>query len=214
MEHKLFRLPDVKFAASEDKTDLSFTGYGAVFDNIDAYGDVIEKGAFAKSLKSGDTPLMFLNHNLYSLPIGRWTKLSEDSVGLKAEGSFLDTADGRDTYTASKAGAITGLSIGFRPLEVELTNSKSADEPRRIIKSVDLLEISVVTFPANGKARIGDVKSFTTDDEYVRELIRLGMPLEEAKSFVEAIILKTNDKYQRAAEMTAANNLLSKLQGA
>ncbi len=210
-EKKLVTIGDVKFAASDDTTK-SFTGYGAVFGNTDSYGDVIAKGAFAKSLKSGEKPAMFLNHDPYSLPIGLWTKLEEDDFGLKVEGEFLDTSMGRDTYTASKSGAITGLSIGFRPQEVTL-GKPGTDEPIRLIKSVELLEISVVTFPANGKARIGNVKSFTSDDDYERELIRLGMSREEAKSFLAALNQQHEHKYKMAADLEVARKTLSKLQG-
>lgn len=167
-EKKLITVGEVKFAASEDDTKArTFSGYGAVFGNVDSYGDVIAKGAFKKSIKSGETPLMFLNHDPSNLPIGKWTKLEEDDFGLRAEGEFLDTQAGRDAYTAAKAGAITGLSIGFRPVDVHI-GKQNTDEPRRTLKSVDLLEISVVTFPANGKARIGNVKSLESEDDFLR----------------------------------------------
>lgn len=211
MEQKLINLSEVKFAASSEDTK-SFAGYGAVFGNTDSYGDVIAPGAFAKSLKRDGTPLMFLNHDPYSLPIGKWTKLEEDDFGLKVEGEFLDTTMGRDTYTASKSGAITGLSIGFRPQEVKL-GKPGTDEPLRLIKSVELLEISVVTFPANGKARIKDVKSMIEADEFERELMRHGMSLQEAKDFLSSVGSNVEAKYIQAANLSAARNLLSKLQG-
>jgi HK97 family phage prohead protease len=211
METKLYNLAEVKFAASNEST-REFTGYGAVFGNTDAYGDVIERGAFKKSLRSGATPLMFLNHDLYSLPIGLWTDLEEDDFGLKAAGRFIDTTAGRDTYAASKAGAISGLSIGYIPTEVKY-GKPGTDEPARTIKALDLLEISVVTIPANSKARIADVKSFKSEDDYERELIRLGMTSAEAKSFLESIGMKIEAKYMQAANLVAAKTLLSKLQG-
>ena len=212
MEKKLFSLAEVKFAASEDTNTKSFNGYGAVFGNVDAYGDVIAPGAFTNSLKSGDTPLMFLNHDLYSLPIGLWNELEEDDFGLKVAGSFLDTTSGRDTYAASKAGAITGLSTGYIPTEV-VYGKAGTDEPSRTIKSLDLIEISVVTIPANSKARIADVKSFKSEDDYEHELVRLGMQRAEAKDFVASIQTTLEAKYKRAADLVAAKSLLSKLQG-
>ena len=72
-----------------------------------------------------------------------------------------------------------------------------------------------MTFPANGKARINNVKSFTSADDYERELIRLGMDREEAKAFLEGIYQTNQAKYTEAASRhVALNNLLSKLQGA
>lgn len=212
MEKKLFSLAEVKFAASDDVATKSFEGYGAVFGNVDAYGDVIAPGAFAKSLKSSATPLMFLNHDLFSLPIGKWTALEEDDFGLKASGEFIDTQVGRDTYLASKAGAISGLSIGYIPTEVTY-GKVGTDEPARTIKALDLIEISVVTIPANSKARILDVKSMVNPEDFERELVRLGMNKEEAKSFLEAVSARAETKYKHTANQIAANNLLSKLLG-
>ena len=152
---------EFKFQASDTDT-REVVGYGAVFGNVDSYGDVIAPGAFAKSLseiKSGTRPMpaMLLSHNPEALPVGKWTEMSEDSMGLRVKGFLLDTSQGMDTYKALKAGAITGLSIGFRPIEYALRSKP--DEPRRTLKSVDLMEVSVVGFPANDKARGLSVKA-------------------------------------------------------
>ena len=211
MEQKLLNVAEVKFAATTEDTK-TFSGYGAVFGNVDSYGDVIAPGAFAKSLKRDATPLMFLNHDPYSIPIGRWTKLEEDDFGLKVEGEFIDTAMGRDAYVASKSGAITGLSIGFRPQEVKL-GKPGTGEPIRTIKSVELLEISVVTFPANAKARISDVKSLAEADEFERELMRHGMTLAEAKDFLKNHTSNVEAKYIQAATLSVAQKVLSNIQG-
>ncbi len=150
-----------KFSATEGD-EREVTGYGAVFGNVDSYGDVIAPGAFAKSLaaiKAGDKsmPAMLLSHNPEALPVGVWTEMAEDGHGLRVKGKLLDTTQGMDTYKALKAGAITGLSIGFRPVEYALRSKP--DDPRRTLKSVDLLEVSVVGFPANDKARVLSVKA-------------------------------------------------------
>lgn len=212
MEHKLIQLPEVKFASDEAKTN-TFSGYGSVFNNIDAYGDTIIPGAYKDTLRSGFVPLMFLNHDMRSLPIGKWTSLVEDDFGLKIEGEFLDTSTGRDVYAASKAQAITGLSIGFRPLEVEMHPNAKAGEPLRTIKSIDLLEISVVTFPANDDARIADVKSFRGVRDYAVELMHLGMSANEAKAFIDALEAQCQTKYKEAEFHAAARNLLKTLKG-
>lgn len=210
MEKKLFTVSEVKFAAEDDETK-SFAGYGAVFGNLDSHMDVIVPGAFKKSLKSGDMPLMFLNHNPNSLPIGVWTKMEEDDYGLRVEGHFLDTTAGRDAYIASKAGAISGLSIGYRAIDV--VYGKNADDPARTLKAIDLIEVSVVTIPSNAKSRILDIKSLVTDGDHERELIDLGMTVDEAKSFVASIKDRAEAKYHEAAVEHAARNLLSKLLG-
>ena len=213
MEKKLITAGEVKFAAADDETGARvFSGYGAVFGNVDSYGDVIAKGAFKKTIKSGELPLLFLNHDPLSLPIGKWTKLEEDEFGLKAEGFFLDTQAGRDAYTAAKSGAITGLSIGFRPVDVHI-GKQNTDEPRRTLKSVDLLEISVVTFPANGKARIGNVKSMESEDDFLRELKRLGLDEDDAAAFLSGHASRVEAKYKQAADVVAAKTLLSNFLG-
>jgi HK97 family phage prohead protease len=210
MEKKLFTIGEVKFASHDDDTK-SFSGYGAVFGNVDRAGDLITKGAFTKTLKSSETPLMFLNHNMNSLPIGRWTKIEEDDYGLKMDGVFLDTTTGRDAYIASKAGAISGLSIGY--IARDVVYGKSANDPSRTLNAVDLVEVSVVTIPCNSKATITSVKSLVTDEDHEHELMRLGMSAEEAKSFLASIKDRSEAKYNQEAVEHAASNLLSKLLG-
>jgi len=168
-ERASFGLREVKLASSEAEA-MTFEGYGAVFGNVDSYGDVIQPGAFADSLaashKSGTWPAMLLQHGGWSMgaedmtPIGIWTSLSEDGHGLKVSGKFADTARGREAYALLKMDprpAIDGLSIGYIPKE--WAQRSKPEEPRRTLKKVDLLEVSLVTFPANGKARVSAVKS-------------------------------------------------------
>ena len=169
--HRSTVAAEFKFEATNADT-REVVGYGAVFGNVDSYGDVIAPGAFAKSLneiKAGLRPMpaMLLSHNPEALPVGKWTEMSEDSMGLRVKGFLLDTNQGMDTYKALKAGAITGLSIGFRPIEYALRSKP--DEPRRTLKSVDLLEVSVVGFPANDKARVLSVKN-TDEITTIRDL--------------------------------------------
>lgn len=150
---------EVKLADTSTETAVkTFSGYGACFNNTDSYNDVIAPGAFKASLSrhadAGTMPLMLLNHDAWNqLPIGVWKSMSEDENGLLVEGELLDTAAGADVYTALKAGAITGLSIGYRVTGYEM------DGKSRTITEADLMEVSVVTFPANDLARVQSVKS-------------------------------------------------------
>lgn len=169
MERMSCGLHELKFA--EKGEAMTLEGYGAVFGNVDAYGDVIVPGAFAKSLAAhraeGTMPQMLLEHGTSPLPIGVWKSIHEDGHGLKVEGEFLTTSLAIDAWKAAKAGAINGLSIGYRPTEFEM-RSKPTD-PRRTLKAVDLVEISIVGRPANTKARIGQVKS-TDEIMTIRDL--------------------------------------------
>ena len=163
-------LVELKFAP-DDNTEsgtMTFSGYGAVFGNVDAYGDVIAKGAFAGTLAesktSGMWPAMLSQHGGWSAedmtPVGVWTEMKEDDHGLYVEGKLADTPRGRELYTLMKMQprpAINGMSIGYRP--IEWANREKPDDPRRTLKKIQLVELSLVTFPANGKARITGVKS-------------------------------------------------------
>lgn len=181
---------ECKLAVAPVETDtktMTFSGYGSVFGNIDSYGDIIQRGAFAKSIQThidnGTMPWMFLNHRMDGLPIGQWTAVEEDEYGLKMSGELLDTTDGTDTYKALKAGLIKGLSIGFYPLVWEMATK--GDEHRRSISEVDLVEVSVVNSPANTSALVADVKS-KMDDMGIRDLERLlrdlGLSRKEAET--------------------------------
>ncbi len=173
-------LIELKFAEGEGAAPMSFTGYGAVFGNVDSYGDVIDPGAFAAYLsdvKSGKRPWpsMLSQHGGLGLtsedmtPIGVWTDLAEDGHGLKVAGQLADTPRGRELHTLMKMSprpAIDGLSIGYIPKEWEPRSRP--EDPKRRLKRIDLVEISPVTFPANGKARVAAVKSIE-DIETIRD---------------------------------------------
>lgn len=159
---------EVKFAS--DKTGV-FSGYGAIFGNVDSYGDVIEKGAFKDTLRAwedkGKYPPMLLQHGggMFGgtaedlLPVGKWTSMEENSKGLKVEGELfaLGTERGQYIYEGLKAGSLDGMSIGYKTKKFR--NGTKAGEPRRYLEQLDLMELSIVTFPANDKARIGAVKT-------------------------------------------------------
>lgn len=181
---------------SGDASAMEFSGYGAIFNNVDAYGDTIAPGAFAETLReakgSGIWPAMLLQHGggMFGsaedmTPIGVWTAMEEDDRGLKLEGKLADIPRSRDLYTLMKMSprpAINGLSIGYTP--VEWATRTKPEEPRRTLKRVKLWEVSPVTFPANGKARVTDVKSATPSEieRHVRDA--LGLSREEAKAFM------------------------------
>lgn len=177
MKRETFLTPlEVKFAG--DGETMSFSGYGARFGNVDAYGDVIAPGAFEKTLKdarsSGNWPAMLLQHGSFlggddNMPVGVWTEMREDSKGLYVEGQLAPTTRGKDAYTLLKMSprpAINGMSIGYRPVEWSMRSKP--EDPRRTLKAVELLEVSLVTFPANGKARVEAVKS-ADDIKTIRE---------------------------------------------
>jgi uncharacterized protein len=183
-----------KFAG--DASAMEFSGYGAMFNGIDAYGDTIAPGAFAATLReakgSGNWPAMLLQHGggMFGgtaedmTPIGIWTSMEEDDKGLKLEGKLADIPRARDLYTLMKMSprpAINGLSIGYTPVEWSVRTKP--EEPRRTLKQVKLWEVSPVTFPADGKARVTDVKNAAPSQ--IEKLLRdAGLSAREAKAFM------------------------------
>ena len=184
MQNLTCTLRELKFAADDGAQAMSFTGYGAVFGNVDSYGDVIEAGAFSKFLadvKSGNQPwpAMLSQHGGWQMsaeditPIGVWTDFAEDGHGLKVTGQLADTPRGLEMYKLMKMSprpAIDGMSIGYIAKEWE-PRSKPED-PKRKLKRIDLIEVSIVTRPANGKARVESVKNDWTERDFERLLTR------------------------------------------
>jgi HK97 family phage prohead protease len=147
---------EVRFAPGDQGT---FTGRASVFgDPPDRYGDVIAPGAFQRSLEehkaAGTSPLMLWSHDL-SEPIGVWTSVRETRSALEVEGRLvLETQRGAEAYALMKAGAINGLSIGFISRKSEARKGGG-----RVLKDLDLVEVSLVSVPAASRARILSVKS-------------------------------------------------------
>lgn len=137
----------------------TFSGYGSVFNVADSYGDVVAPGAFTDSLAAhraqSRLPAMLWQHRS-SEPIGVYTSMHEDSIGLHVEGQLaLTTVRGAEAHALMKMGALTGLSIGYQ------TRRESFDKVTGIntLQQVDLWEVSPVTFPAHNSARVATVKS-------------------------------------------------------
>ncbi|MFZ5674291.1 MAG: HK97 family phage prohead protease [Pseudomonadota bacterium] len=153
--------------------DGTFEGYGSVFGNVDLYGEKVMPGAFVESLarhkREGTAVLMLWNHDSHQ-PIGVWDDLAEDAKGLWGKGRFLlDIQRAREVHTLAKNKAIGGLSIGYREEDTD------QDGAVRLLKKLNLYEISPVTFPANRRARIEAVKSERME-EFARRL-RDGDPM-------------------------------------
>lgn len=154
------------FKAEAVKDDGFFSGYCNVFDVEDSCGDIVRKGAFIDSINDwqakGKMPPILWQHNRGEV-IGVWTKLFEDETGLYGEGKLLinDVAKAKEAHALLKHGAIDGLSIGY------YTKEYSYDVENEIynLLKLDLREISVVTFPANGDSRIDNVKSILQKGE-------------------------------------------------
>lgn len=142
-------------------------GYASLFGVADQNGDVVEAGAFAASLerlsREGRSVKLLWQHDP-AAPIGVWDHVAEDPLGLSVRGRLLtEIARGAEAATLLAAGAIDGLSIGYRTVRAE-----RAAKGRRLIE-LDLWEVSLVTFPmlpsARASAKVPDV-----EEDIAREL--------------------------------------------
>lgn len=151
---------EIKLAAA----DLSqvddqgvFAGYASLFGVSDLGNDVVERGAFAKTLARGPAhPIRMLFQHDPSDVIGAWTHLEEDEHGLKVAGKLcLEVERARNIHALMRANALDGLSIGFKTVKGR-TDPKTG---QRHLIEIDLHEISVVTFPMLPQARVASVKN-------------------------------------------------------
>ena len=145
----------------KEKDKGMFEGYASIFGNKDLGNDVIEKGAFMRSLRrKGAKKIKMLYQHDTKEPIGVFDKVMEDQNGLYVKGRLaMGTQKGKEVYELMKMGAIDGY-----------------DDKRkyRVLKEVDLMEISAVTFPMNPRARIQAVKSDMTVREWEHKLREVG----------------------------------------
>jgi len=149
LEHKFHR-PDAGLRVGEDAT---ITGYASLFGAPDHGGDVVMPGAYATSLAAlaaaGRRVKMLWQHDP-AQPIGVWDEVREDTRGLWVRGRILaDVARGREALALIGAGALDGLSIGYRTKRAERLTGGG----RRLIE-VELWEVSLVTFPMLPQARV------------------------------------------------------------
>lgn len=133
--------------------EAEVAGYASVFGVRDQGGDIVEPGAYAASLarlrERGGRVRMLWQHDP-AQPIGLWDEVAEDARGLRVKGRLLtEVARAREAAALLTAGAVEGLSIGYRTLRAE----KLPGGGRRLLE-LDLWEVSLVTFPMLPAARI------------------------------------------------------------
>ena len=165
LEHKFARFGD-GLSVSEDAV---IEGYASLFGQTDQGGDVVQRGAYARSLAElaaeGRRVKMLWQHDP-AHPIGVWDEVREDARGLFVKGRLLQsTQTGREAAALIAAGAIDGLSIGYRTSKASKT-----DKGQRLLTELELWEVSLVTFPMLSSARVA-AKGKTPETECaLREL--------------------------------------------
>ena len=207
---------DVPLSLKSVSDSGEFEGYGSVFGVKDSHDDVVMSGAFAASLRAWSDrkalPALLWQHRMDE-PIGVYTEMKEDDVGLYVRGRLLIDDDplAKRAHAHMKAGSLTGLSIGYVLKDWEYDRTKEAF----LLKEIDLWEVSLVTFPSNDEARISDVKNALARGEIpeqkkIERVLRdVGLSRTQAKAFMAGgySALSLRDAEDVGSALNALKNL-------
>lgn len=164
---------ELKFSQAGETVQVTdgavIEGYASLYGVPDQGGDVVQPGAYARSLERlrarGGTVKMLWQHDP-AQPIGVWDEIREDARGLYVKGRLLlDVERAREAAALIGAGAIDGLSIGYRTVSAQ----KDA-KGQRLLAELELWEVSLVTFPMLREARVA-AKGDSPDPETWREMV-------------------------------------------
>ena len=193
--------------------DGSFEGYASVFNNKDLWNDVIKQGAFAKSIyDKKPKQIKLLYQHKTDEPIGVIDSLEEDKRGLKIKGRLaMGTQKGKEVFELMKMGALDSMSIGYRLAPEDYKYSDKLK--KRTITNLDLMEVSMVTFPMNPKAKVTKVKLAGMNvRELENYLCDLGMTNSVAKQSASVLYKSFNvvENEQRDV-VDSINRLIDKI---
>lgn len=178
-------------------------GLLAGFGDVDQVGDVLLSGCFRKTLAARTTPLPMLLHHDMTRPIGAWSSWLERPEGLYVKGELtLEVRDAQEAHALAKSGALTGLSIGFRPKAEQIDQRTGV----RTITEAELFEGSLVAVPAHDRARVAAVKAIAGAKDIADLLREGGLSSRQAKAAAGAAwkAIQTNENEDAAdAELAA-----------
>jgi HK97 family phage prohead protease len=206
---------DFKFELKAMSDDGTFEGYLSVFDVVDLGGDLVEKGAFSKTIKEangGFVPMLWQHDE--KKPIGK-LYLSEDDYGLKVRGELaLGVAQADEAYMLLKSGVVRGLSIGYKAIR------KQVEKGIRHLKEVALFEGSVVTFPMLPLAQVTAVKDMGRKSDFLAELQEAqmyamrGMIMSALRSSLDDIAYAYSEDMDAAARIAASSDSIDQFKTA
>lgn len=199
---------DCEFKLAEDDGAKagSVEGYASVFGIIDRGGDIVMSGAFKASLadlkrRKATVPMLW-NHDPHT-PIGVWPEIVEDEKGLKVRGDLiLDVPQASAVRALMRAGAVKGLSIGYRTQDYEIDRTTGA----RRLKKVELWEISCVTFPMLPDAQASVKMADFDPTSWERAFRDEGLSNREAK-LATSVARKLLRRDAGATEQTARDGM-------
>jgi uncharacterized protein len=186
------------FEMKLNKDKRTVEGYASTFGNRDLVGDIIEPGAFSKTITERGNKVKFLwQHNPY-MPIGKPLRMSEDSKGLHVEAHLSKTQMGNDALALAEDGVIDSFSIGYDIMKDEYDTGSSS----RYLKELKLYEFSLVTFPANEEAKVNGLKTYDDFTKFLKDtagmdvttLLKEGRTLNRAnRQLIETAIKALQD---------------------
>ena len=198
---------EIKAIAFDDSQvnmeERTFKGYASTFGNVDEVGDIIEAGAFAKSIQErgpeGTKQIKILWQ--HDMPLGMPTVMLEDSKGLYVEGKISKTRLGDEALELMRDGVVDRMSIGFSIPQGKAYYDEAMGV--RKIKEVKLFEFSPVTFPANELAVVTGVKNL----ELIRQLANGGELSQEEMKALADILPQLQALVDAGTEMKVELNL-------
>lgn len=181
MDYKSFKMAD----ASVDMDARTFSGYAATWDK-DQVDDIIQPGAFRKSIAEAFPAKRIKVLWQHREPIGMPAEMLEDDIGLFVKGRVSKTARGDEALELMRDEVVDRMSIGFT---IPQGKSEVREDGIRIIREIKLMEFSPVTFPANESAIITGVKSITdavTSGIHVKNACELMQAIDELRALIKS----------------------------
>lgn len=195
-------LQSLKAVKDVDSKSRTITGYFAAFNNIDLGNDLIEPGAFAKTIAErgpqGSNKIFFLNqHDSWQI-LGKPSILKEDNYGLYHESKVADTTLGNDTLKLFKEGIMDSFSIGYRTITENRINDVNH------LKELHLYEGSAVTFPMNEAAIVTGVKSVDPERiaRKIKQLEKFCNETDASDETIELLLLNIKQLQQVIVDLT------------
>lgn len=190
MEKMIFKQTQLGDLIEADEKAGIVKGYGSVFGNVDSDGDIINKGAYKKTIEENGNRVKYLYQHDMDKPLGKIVKLGEDDKGLYFEAEIPKTTLGKDVIELMKAGVITENSVGILPIQ------KDNSGEYRQLNEVKLYEISAVTLAANDQAILLDVKGNYDREKVLKrydnlvKVIRKGQISDDLGYAIESELVK------------------------
>lgn len=174
----MFRLKNAGYGIEDmDKKKSTVVGYASRFGNVDSHGDIVERGAFKRTIDHNAERVKTLMHHDPMQIVGKPTKMMEDDKGLYTETKVSDTSMGRDLLTLIEDGVIDEMSIGFIPVREDYDKEMGAN----MLREVKLVEYSFVSLASNPEARVEGLKGQAAMNNLVSSMKRFEKALRDGR---------------------------------